>query len=87
MRDSLVLTLSRGCAYHVYVNTPELPETRTETLGAGVVKRATTLADGRDLIYYDEGTTLGPERSVDARTLDPRPDTCLLYTSPSPRDS
>jgi UDPglucose--hexose-1-phosphate uridylyltransferase len=79
MRDSLVLTLSRGCAYHVYVNTPELPETRTETLGAGVVKRATTLADGRDLIYYDDpGTTLGPERSVDARALGPRPDTATM---------
>lgn len=48
-------------------------------LGAGVVKRATLLADGRDLIYYDDpDTELGPERSVDARTLDPRPDTATM---------
>ncbi|WES66321.1 galactose-1-phosphate uridylyltransferase [Microbacter sp. GSS18] len=50
-----------------------------ETLGAGVVKRATRLADGRELIYYDDpGTTLGPERGVDARTLDPRPTTATM---------
>ncbi|MFV0319280.1 MAG: galactose-1-phosphate uridylyltransferase [Microbacterium sp.] len=48
-------------------------------LGAGVVKRATRLADGRELIYYDDpGTTLGPERAVDARTLDPRPATASM---------
>ncbi len=44
------------------------------TLGAGVVRRATRLADGRELIYYDDpGTTLGPERAVDARALGERP--------------
>ncbi|MEJ1923510.1 galactose-1-phosphate uridylyltransferase [Microbacterium sp. KHB019] len=48
-------------------------------LGAGVIKRATRLADGRELIYYDDpGTTLGPDRSVDARTLDPRPGTANM---------
>src|SRR3546814_580007 len=48
-------------------------------LGAGVVKRPTRLADGRELIYYDDpGTTLPPERSVDARTLDPRPPTATM---------
>ncbi|MBP3976451.1 galactose-1-phosphate uridylyltransferase [Microbacterium sp. BLY] len=52
---------------------------RTELLGAGVVKRATTLADGRDLFYYDDpDTALGAERSVDARTLAPRPDTATM---------
>lgn len=51
----------------------------TETLGAGVVKRPTRLADGRELIYFDDpGTTLGEERSVDARTLDPRPETAIM---------
>ncbi|CAN5404661.1 galactose-1-phosphate uridylyltransferase [soil metagenome] len=41
---------------------------------ATIVKRPTVLADGRELIYFDDAdTTLGPERSVDARTLDPRP--------------
>ena len=40
------------------------------TLGAGVVKRTTLLADGRELIYYDDpDTTLGPERRIDARSL------------------
>ncbi|GAA1542555.1 UDPglucose--hexose-1-phosphate uridylyltransferase [Microbacterium ginsengiterrae] len=61
------------------MNTHHSPELRTTELGGGVVKRATTLADGRDLIYYDDpGTTLGPERSVDARTLGPRPDTASM---------
>ncbi len=54
-------------------------ELGTTELGAGVIKRAMNLADGRDLIYYDDpGTALGPERSVDARTLDPRPDTANM---------
>ena len=61
------------------MNTPESPEIRTELLGAGVVKRATTLADGRELFYYDDpDTALGAERSVDARTLAPRPDTATM---------
>ncbi|WP_307220505.1 galactose-1-phosphate uridylyltransferase [Microbacterium sp. SORGH_AS_0888] len=48
-------------------------------LGAGVVKRPTRLADGRELIYYDDpGTTLGIERAVDARVLDPRPETATM---------
>lgn len=48
-------------------------------LGAGVVKRPTRLADGRELIYFDDAdTTLGPERSVDTRTLDPRPATATM---------
>ncbi|MCT2084595.1 galactose-1-phosphate uridylyltransferase [Microbacterium enclense] len=48
-------------------------------LGAGVVKRPTRLADGRELIYFDDAdTTLGPERAIDARTLDPRPTTASM---------
>ncbi|MFS0853886.1 galactose-1-phosphate uridylyltransferase [Microbacterium sp. 179-I 3D4 NHS] len=51
----------------------------TESLGGGVTKRRTLLADGRELFYYDDpGTTLGSERSVDARTLDPRPATATM---------
>ena len=54
------------------MNTPE-------TLGAGVVKRATHLADGRDLVYYDDpDSQLGPDRSADARTLDPRSATATM---------
>jgi UDPglucose--hexose-1-phosphate uridylyltransferase len=49
------------------------------TLGAGVVKRPTRLADGRELIYFDDpGTSLGAERSVDARDLAPRPETATM---------
>ena len=62
------------------METPRLrTETPAQTLGAGVVKRPTRLADGRELIYFDDpDTTLGPERSVDARILDPRPDTATM---------
>lgn len=57
--------------------------TRATLLGAGVVKRPTRLADGRELIYYDDpGTTLGAERAVDARTLDPRPATASMRQDP-----
>ncbi|BDV32023.1 galactose-1-phosphate uridylyltransferase [Microbacterium terricola] len=53
--------------------------TAPTALGAGVVKRSTRLADGRELIYFDDpGTTLGAERAVDARTLDPRPATATM---------
>lgn len=43
-------------------------------LGAGIVKRVTHLADGRELLYFDDAnTTLTAERNVDERVLDPRP--------------
>ncbi|WP_457100638.1 galactose-1-phosphate uridylyltransferase [Microbacterium sp. P5_E9] len=49
------------------------------TIGAGVVKRPTRLSDGRELIYFDDpGTALPPERSIDTRTLDARPDTATM---------
>ena len=61
------------------MNTQDSPELCTTELGAGVVKRATNLADGRELIYYDDpGTSLGPDRAIDTRTLDPRPDTASM---------
>jgi len=45
----------------------------------GIVKRTTTMADGRELIYFDDAdTTLGPDRAADARTLDPRPDSATM---------
>src|SRR4051812_42770991 len=51
---------------------------RTMT-ATGIVKRATKLADGRDLIYFDDAdTTLPPERAVDQRHLDPRPPTATM---------
>ena len=57
----------------------ESAELRTTELGAGVVKHATTLADGRELIYFDDpGTTLGADRAVDARDLAVRPETASM---------
>ncbi len=51
----------------------------TATLGAGVIRRRDHLADGRELLYYDDpDTTLGPERAIDARALDPRPETATM---------
>ena len=48
-------------------------------MSAGIVKRATTLADGRELIYFDDpGTKLTPTRKMDARKLDPRPATAVM---------
>ena len=71
-----MLTLSRAPWYRVDVNTPHFS---TEPLGAGVVKRTTRLADGRELIYFDDpGTALGAERGIDARTLDPRGETATM---------
>ncbi|MEJ1090301.1 galactose-1-phosphate uridylyltransferase [Microbacterium istanbulense] len=61
------------------MNTNEISELRVDELGAGVVKRSTHLADGRELFYYDDpGTTLGADRRVDARDLDPRPATAAM---------
>ena len=48
-------------------------------LGAGVTKRVTQLADGRELIYFDDpGTHLAAERRIDTRPLDPRPETAQM---------
>jgi UDPglucose--hexose-1-phosphate uridylyltransferase len=48
-------------------------------LTSGIVARTSRLADGRELIYYDDAdTTLPEERSIDARTLDPRPPTATM---------
>lgn len=56
-----------------------MPSSSATELGAGVVKRPTRLADGRELIYYDDpGTLLGDHRAVDTRALDPRPATATM---------
>jgi UDPglucose--hexose-1-phosphate uridylyltransferase len=48
-------------------------------LDAGVVRRTARLADGRELLYFDDpGTTLPPERRVDERDLAPRPETATM---------
>jgi len=52
-------------------------------LTAGITKHETSLADGRDLIYYDDAdTALPPERAADARHLDPRPPTATMRQDP-----
>ena len=46
---------------------------------ASIATRTTVLADGRELIYFDDAdTALGPDRRADARVLDPRPDTATM---------
>lgn len=48
-------------------------------MASGIVKRVARLADGRELIYFDDAdTALGPERAVDTRVLDPRPPTAIM---------
>ena len=48
-------------------------------LTSGVTSTATTLADGRDLIYFDDADTqLSGERAVDARVLAARPATATM---------
>jgi len=52
-------------------------------LTAGITKHATTMADGRDLIYYDDaGSALPRERKADLRALDPRPQTATMRQDP-----
>ncbi|HEV7567066.1 MAG TPA: galactose-1-phosphate uridylyltransferase [Microbacteriaceae bacterium] len=46
---------------------------------AHITKREHTLADGRDLIYFDDAdTTLSPDRSPDLREPAPRPPTATM---------
>ena len=48
-----------------------------------IVKREYRLADGRELIYFDDAdTTLAPDRAPDARRLDPRPGTASMRQDP-----
>ncbi|MFI5719415.1 galactose-1-phosphate uridylyltransferase [Nocardia sp. NPDC051750] len=50
-----------------------------EGVPSRIVKRSATLADGRELIYYDDADTrLGPERRIDTRPLEPRPPTAVM---------
>ncbi|WP_394768627.1 galactose-1-phosphate uridylyltransferase [Lacisediminihabitans sp.] len=50
---------------------------------SSIVKREHRLADGRELIYFDDAdTTLAPDRKPDARVLDPRPETATMRQDP-----
>jgi UDPglucose--hexose-1-phosphate uridylyltransferase len=71
-----VLTITYRLCYRVDVNTAD---SDVIALGAGVIRRAARLADGRELFYYDDpGTTLPEHRAPDARDLAPRPDTATM---------
>jgi UDPglucose--hexose-1-phosphate uridylyltransferase len=49
----------------------------------GIVKRVSALADGRELIYFDDAdTTLPPDRASDPRLLDLRPPTAEMRLDP-----
>ena len=50
---------------------------------SSIVKREYRLADGRELIYFDDAdSTLPPHRAPDARHLDPRPNTASMRQDP-----
>jgi UDPglucose--hexose-1-phosphate uridylyltransferase len=50
---------------------------------SGVTKHTHRMADGRELIYFDDaGTRLGERRSIDVRQLDPRPETPVMRQDP-----
>lgn len=52
-------------------------------LTAGITKIETVMADGRELIYYDDaGSTLPKTRRPDARHLDARPPTATMRQDP-----
>lgn len=58
------------------------PRERPTTV-PGITKRVSTLADGRELIYFDDAdTTLPPDRASDPRQLDPRPPTAQMRLDP-----
>ena len=71
-----MLTITR---LHGTVSSVFPPDPPAQRLGAGVVKRTSRLADGRELIYYDDADTdLAPGRALDERILEPRPDTATM---------
>ncbi|MGR2753623.1 galactose-1-phosphate uridylyltransferase [Agromyces arachidis] len=60
-----------------------MQQTEPGILDPRIAVRRTTLADGRELIYFDDAdTVLGSDRAVDARTLDPRPATAEMRQDP-----
>jgi UDPglucose--hexose-1-phosphate uridylyltransferase len=53
----------------------------------GIAKRVSALADGRELIYFDDAdTTLPPDRASDPRRLDVRPPTAEMRLDPLTRE-
>jgi UDPglucose--hexose-1-phosphate uridylyltransferase len=62
--------------YRKDVSEENMPQ---QNLTGGIVKRRSVLADGRELLYYDDAdTTLPAQRAPDARTMPPRPATAEM---------
>ncbi|HEX6953284.1 MAG TPA: galactose-1-phosphate uridylyltransferase [Agromyces sp.] len=60
-----------------------MQQTEPGILDPRIAVRRSTLADGRELIYFDDAdTVLGAERAIDARALDPRPATAEMRQDP-----
>lgn len=58
-------------------------QTEPGILDPRIALRRSTLADGRELIYYDDADTVLPaERALDPRALDPRPATAEMRQDP-----
>jgi UDPglucose--hexose-1-phosphate uridylyltransferase len=58
-------------------------QTEPGLLDARIAVRRSTLADGRELIYYDDADSVLPaERAVDVRPLDSRPGTAEMRQDP-----
>lgn len=58
-------------------------QTEPGILDPRIAVRRSTLADGRELIYYDDADTVLPaERALDPRVLDPRPATAEMRQDP-----
>jgi len=61
----------------------DLTNTPDFVADAGIARHPHTLADGRDLIYFDDpDTTLSPDRAPDLRDLGPRPATARMRQDP-----
>ncbi|TFC39694.1 galactose-1-phosphate uridylyltransferase [Cryobacterium sp. TMT1-62] len=59
------------------MNTPDF------VADTGIIRHRHTLADGRDLIYFDDPqSSLPPDRAADLRELDPRPATARMRQDP-----
>src|SRR5664279_2483069 len=72
IRRLSVIFVNASCAFDIVIAV-------VTELSAGIVRRAALLADGRELFYYDDADTrLWPDRAVDARVLDPRPETATM---------
>ena len=67
-----------GTSFRLLAET-KAPFRYRNAMTSGIRRTSTLLADGRELIYFDDAdTTLGPERAVDSRALDPRPETATM---------